>query len=69
VQTRRMSVVETCTSTALGFALSYALNVVLHAALALPMSAGQNLLMTGAFTVLSLVRSYFLRRLFNRWKS
>jgi hypothetical protein len=68
MQSRTMSMVEAWVNVLVGIGLSYALNAALHEALNIQMSTRQNVLLTGAFTVLSLVRSYTLRRIFNGWR-
>lgn len=69
MQTRRMSFIEAWVNVLVGIGLAFVVNATLHAALHIQMTARENVMLTGAFTVLSLVRSYFLRRIFNRWKS
>jgi hypothetical protein len=49
-----------------GFGVAWAANLVVLPAFGYPVSAGEAFWMGGVFTVLSLVRSYALRRLFNR---
>lgn len=70
-QLRRHSALEVTLNTASGFALALAVNWGLHLGLGIPMSPGQNLTITTAFTVVSLVRSYFWRRFFNwlQWRN
>lgn len=65
-QSRRASLVETCTNIAIGFALSLGLQTLLMHAYGLHTSIGTDLQITVWFTVLSLVRGYVLRRVFNR---
>lgn len=64
-QSRSMSLVESSANIAIGYGIS-----VLSQAIILPMfdlhpTMKENLLISGAFTAVSLVRSYVLRRLFN----
>lgn len=68
-QSRLQSVVETVTSVAVGFVLALALQVALMRWHGLPADLIRDIEITIAFTVLSLCRSYFLRRLFNRLQS
>ena len=56
------SFLEACVNTLVGFFLSYFL-----ALLIIPVPPSQNIKIVLAFTVLSLLRSYALRRLFNLW--
>ena len=65
LQSRRMSLLETCASVVVGFGVSVAITAVLLPAMGHAVSLGDNLLMTGVFTVASIARGYWLRRLFN----
>lgn len=63
-QTRMMSFMEAATSVAAGFLLSLGMQVVLFPAVGLQTTWTQNLKLALGFTVLSLARSYGVRRLF-----
>jgi membrane protein implicated in regulation of membrane protease activity len=65
-QTRRMSAVEAAANTAVGFLLSWALSAIVYPLCGIQASQGQTLLATLAFTLLSALRSYAMRRLFER---
>lgn len=67
-QSRRMSLIETCTSIAIGFVVS-----VIITALVMPMyqhhvTMSENLQITAIFTVASIIRGYWVRRAFNWWQ-
>ena len=64
-QSRRMSLIETCASVAVGFAVSVVITAVLLPWMGHAVSLNENLLMTAVFTVASIARGYWLRRLFN----
>lgn len=66
-QLRRHAALEVCLNTASGFVLSVVVNWLLHWGLGIPMTGGENLIIVSAFTLVSLARSYFWRRLFNWW--
>jgi hypothetical protein len=68
MQSRRMSFVESWANIAVGLGLAYVMNFAILAAFHTPISHRQNLVMTSIMTVVSLARSYTLRRIFNRWK-
>jgi ABC-type antimicrobial peptide transport system permease subunit len=61
-QTRLESLLETVLNVAIGFVLSYVLGVFLYPALGHPISHSTNFVITLAFTVLSIARSYAVRR-------
>lgn len=68
-QTRRMSLVESIANTGAGFLVSLVLQISLFALMSIETTTTQNLLMSGVFTVASLVRGYLMRRLFIWWES
>lgn len=66
MQSRVDSFMEAVTNTAIGLVVSTAANFfVIPAVLGVHMTHGQNLALAAIFTVISIVRSYVLRRLFN----
>jgi hypothetical protein len=70
-QSRTHSLFESLTNIVVGSGINFAANmallpIILHTA-AIPFHA--NILITAVFTVISLVRSYLLRRWFNSWRS
>lgn len=64
-QTRRMSILETCASVAIGFLVSVGITAVLLPAMGHEVSFSDNLFMTAVFTVASIIRGYGVRRVFN----
>lgn len=66
MQSRRRSLTEAITNTAVGFALSWLTGMVAYPLLGIKVSNAQNAAVVVVFTVVSLARSYTLRRLFNR---
>ena len=65
-QSRTMSAAESIANVLVGYGIALATQVVVFDALAIPVSLGQNLWIGVVFTVVSLIRSYLLRRFFNR---
>lgn len=65
-QTKRMSMLETATSTAIGLVVSLISNCVVFHFLHIAITAKENIGMTAFFTLVSIVRGYFVRRLFNK---
>ncbi len=66
-QSRLSSLAETCLSIAIGFCVSLVITALVLPAYGHPVSFGQNLQITGIFTLASIARGYFVRRAFNRW--
>lgn len=65
-QSRRHSALEAVSNIAIGFVLSLLLQMFLMHAMAVPTSWSQDVQITICFTILSLVRTYVLRRIWNR---
>lgn len=68
-QSRRLSLLEAATNTAVGYALAVATQYAVFPAFGLRVGFIENLGIGLIFTAVSLVRSYALRRLFNRWRT
>lgn len=66
-QSCRMSFIESATNIAVGYTLAVCTQLLIFPAFGLTASLGDNLAIGLVFTVVSLGRSYGLRRLFNRW--
>lgn len=65
-QRRLHSFLEATTSTAVGFAISWALlSFIISPLFSLHTSGGEDFLITCIFTVASILRSYLVRRVFN----
>jgi hypothetical protein len=67
-QTRRLSLLEAATNTAVGYAVAVATQFAVFPAFGLRVGLVENLGIGLIFTAVSLARSYALRRLFNRWR-
>lgn len=65
-QSRLGSAAETILGTAIGFAVSWAATPLILALFGYQAGAGTAFGITAVYTVLSLLRGYFVRRLFNR---
>jgi hypothetical protein len=64
MQSRWMSFVEAVTNIVVGYSLAVLTQIIVFPLFGLYASLSDNLLIGGAFTVMSLIRSYALRRLF-----
>jgi hypothetical protein len=64
-QSREASALEALTGTVVGFLLSILVQRALFPGLGHDLTLGENALVASVFTVMSLVRGYALRRLFN----
>ena len=68
-QSRLMSMIETCASTAAGFILTLILQALVYPLFGLHTTFATNLWLTIIFTVASIARGYVLRRVFERLHS
>ena len=66
MQTRKMSALESIANVAIGYGISVTTNALLLPLFGLHPTLSDNFLIGGVFTVISLLRSYVLRRFFNR---
>lgn len=64
-QSRTMSAIEAVANVAVGFGVAVATQMAVFPLFGLHASVGDNLAIGAIFTVVSLVRSYALRRAFN----
>jgi len=65
MQSKKHSFIEALSNTAIGFVISYASTFLIFPLVGLQSSSGKNLLITIFFTVISILRGYFIRRYFN----
>ena len=65
-QSRLMSLAESVTNILVGFGVAVATQLAVFPLFGLAVPLGDNLAIGAIFTVVSLARSYALRRLFNR---
>ena len=66
-QSRSMSLIETCTSIAIGFVVSVIITALVMPAYGHDVTLADNIQITLIFTVASIVRGYLVRRAFVRW--
>jgi hypothetical protein len=67
-QSKRGSVIEAVTNTVVGYVLAVATQFAVFPIYGLKVGVAQNLGLGLAFTAVSLIRSYLLRRVFERWR-
>lgn len=66
MQTKKMSLIETTVSVAIGYIVALLSQIIIFPLFNINVTIGQNLLIGLFFTFTSIVRGYFVRRLFNR---
>ena len=67
-QSRLMSLVESIANVIVGYGVAVATQILIFRVFGLHTTLAQNLKMGAVFTIVSLGRSYALRRLFERWR-
>lgn len=66
MQTKKQSLTEAITNTAVGFGVSYASTFLIFPLLGMHTNAGTNLVIVIYFTAVSILRGYVVRRWFNK---
>jgi len=69
MQSRLMSAVETAANIAVGLVVSFTAQLVIFDVYDISITLSQNVELTLFFTVVSLIRSYALRRFFNNLRT
>ena len=67
-QSRFMSLVEAIANVVVGYGVAVVTQILIFPIFGLHTTLGQNLKMGAVFTVVSIARSYVLRRLFERFR-
>ena len=67
-QSRLMSLVEAVANVVVGYGVAVVTQILIFPIFGLQTTLAQNLNMGAVFTIVSLGRSYALRRLFERWR-
>jgi hypothetical protein len=68
MQKRKISLIESVTNTAIGFIISFFVQLIIYPALGIPVKLHQNFVIAVVFTVASIARNYIVRRFFNKIK-
>lgn len=64
-QSRRMSFAESCVNVAVGYFVALAVQIAVFPAFDMAVSLADNFAISGIFTLVSIIRSYAVRRGFN----
>jgi len=65
MQSRISSLIETIVSIAIGFIIALCAQLLIFPYFGIQVSLSANLKITGLFTIVSVIRGYWVRRLFN----
>ena len=63
-QTKKKSLIESTVQTLIGLGTSILVQITIYPLMGIPVSFKQNLIITAVFFVVSIVRGYLVRRLF-----
>jgi len=65
-QNKKLSLIESLVQTFVGLVISFCIQLVIYPILNIPVSFGQNVIITAVFFVASILRGYVIRRFFNK---
>lgn len=66
MQTKKQSAVESFVNIVIGLVTSFLIQLVLYPMLNIPVTFGQNIIITLVFFVVSFIRGYLIRRFYNK---
>jgi uncharacterized membrane protein len=66
MQNKKQSLLEAISNTSIGFLISLGATFLIFPIMGIESNAGKNIIITIFFTVISILRGYLLRRLFNK---
>jgi uncharacterized protein YacL len=66
MQSKKYSIIESVTNTIIGLVTSFIIQLIIYPLLDIPVSIGQNIIITLVFFTVSIIRGYLIRRLFNK---
>ena len=66
MQNKKQSLIEAATNTTIGLVTSFVISIITYPLLGIEVSIGENLILTAIFFIVSIVRGYFVRRLFSK---
>lgn len=65
-QTKRKSLIESIIQTIIGLGTSILIQIILYPMMGIPVTFSQNLIITLVFFLVSILRGYFVRRIFEK---
>ena len=65
-QTKKHSIIESISQTIIGLLTSILIQAIIYPLLNIPVTFSQNLIITAVFFIASIIRGYFVRRIFNK---
>jgi hypothetical protein len=68
-QSKKLSLIETTTNIIVGLITSFLIQLIIYPLLNIPVTINQNIIITIVFFIVSFIRGYVIRRIFNKIKS
>ena len=65
-QSKTESIIEAITQTIVGLGISFIIQLIIYPILNIPVTLEQNAIITAVFFIASIIRGYFIRRVFNK---
>jgi hypothetical protein len=65
-QSKQKSLIESIVQTIIGLGTSILIQVILYPILEIPVTFSQNIIITLVFFIVSIIRGYFVRRIFEK---
>ena len=68
MQTKKQSAIESIIQTIIGLGTSILIQIILYPLMGIPVTFEQNIMITFVFFIVSILRGFFVRRIFNKSK-
>jgi hypothetical protein len=68
MQSKKLSIIEAVSNTIIGLITSFCIQIIIYPFLDIKVSLNQNIFITLVFFIVSIIRGYLVRRLFNKIK-
>ena len=65
MQSKTKSIIEAVSNTVIGLLTAFIIQIIIYPLLNIEVSINQNIIITFVFFIVSIIRSYLVRRLFN----
>lgn len=65
MQSKKLSIIEAITNTVVGLGVAFGVQLLIYPVLNIPVTIGQNAIISLVFFTVSFLRSYIIRRIFN----
>ena len=67
MQSKTKSIIEAVSNTVIGLLTAFIIQIIIYPLLNIEVSINQNIIITFVFFIVSIIRSYLVRRLFNKF--